>query len=180
MQIYSFLLLSSFAASVNSFVTPNDIDRTSRTNLSAHRRDILTAFGGAAAATFLGSPQPAEASYSAFIAREKDWEERQKGGEVSYSSARSLRSQLSELVPENDDSRSKVFCPNGPSSAVSPLMENKCSDTLMAIPSVYGRTEDVVGNSIPGRAKPNTGGTKISGSSANLATNPSIGGFPKY
>ena len=28
-------------------------------------------------------------------------------------------------------------------------MENKCGDRL-AMPSVYGRTEDVVGNSIPG------------------------------
>jgi len=29
-------------------------------------------------------------------------------------------------------------------------MENKCGDRL-ALPSVYGRTQDVVGNSIPGR-----------------------------
>ena len=44
---------------------------------------------------------------------------------------------------------SKIFCPNGPSAAVSPLMENKCGDRL-ALPSVYGRTDDVLGNSIPG------------------------------
>jgi hypothetical protein len=49
----------------------------------------------------------------------------------------------------NDDSRSKIFCPNGPSAAVTPLMENKCGERL-ATPSVYGRTQDIVGNSIPG------------------------------
>mmetsp|Transcript_32865 Transcript_32865/g.37396 ORF Transcript_32865/g.37396 Transcript_32865/m.37396 type:complete len:180 (+) Transcript_32865:176-715(+) len=179
MQLFAFLILSSVSLSVNGFVFLDGPRRVSITNLSAHRRDILTGLGSIATSAILLSSQPVEASYSAFTAREKDWEQRQKNGEVSYSSARSLRSQLSELVPENDDSRSKVFCPNGPSSAVSPLMENKCSDTLMAIPSVYGRTEDVVGNSIPGRAKPNTA-IQMGGASASLASTPSIGGFPKY
>lgn len=48
-----------------------------------------------------------------------------------------------------NDEGSKIFCPNGASAAVSPLMENKCGDR-QALPSVYGRTEDSMGNSIPG------------------------------
>ncbi len=48
-----------------------------------------------------------------------------------------------------NDEGSKIFCPNGASAAVSPLMENKCGDR-QALPSVYGRTEDAMGNSIPG------------------------------
>ena len=32
---------------------------------------------------------------------------------------------------------------------VSPLMENKCGDR-MAMPSVYGRADDAMGNSVPG------------------------------
>ena len=48
-----------------------------------------------------------------------------------------------------NDEGSKIFCPNGPSAAVSPLMENKCGDR-QAMPSVYGRTQDTMGNSIPG------------------------------
>ena len=53
-----------------------------------------------------------------------------------------------------NDAGSKIFCPNGPSAAVSPLMENKCGDR-QALPSVYGRTEDAMGNSIPGFAGAN-------------------------
>ena len=151
--------------------------------------------------------QPAEASYSAYTEREKDWSERQsKGGEfnymclwlrpssflqqklnstlvfsmestlqyaflkimtkcflefslpdvfehnvtveIKYSSASSLRAQLRDIAPMNDEG-TKIFCPNGPSAAVTPMMENKCSDR-QALPSVYGRTEDSMGNSIPG------------------------------
>ena len=64
---------------------------------------------------------------------------------------------------------SRIFCPNGPSASVSPLMENKCGDK-MALPSVYGRTQDVVGNSIPGFAD--------RGAPATDLTN--LGGFPSY
>ena len=67
--------------------------------------------------------------------------------EIKYSSASSLRAQLREIAPMNENT--KIFCPNGPSAAVSPLMENKCGDR-QALPSVYGRTTDSMGNSIPG------------------------------
>ena len=67
--------------------------------------------------------------------------------DIKVSTANDLRRQLREIVP-NDES-SKIFCPNGSSSAVTPLMENKCSDR-QAAPSVFGRTNDAVGNSIPG------------------------------
>lgn len=84
--------------------------------------------------------------------------------EIQFSSARDLKKQLREIAPMNSEN-SKVFCPNGPSSAVSPLMENKCGDR-MATPSVFGRTEDIVGNSIPGFS----GGKYGSGTTTNLAS----------
>jgi len=105
----------------------------------------VAAFG---VVTTLTTTQRANASYSAFTNREKDWEARQKSGEVKYSDARKLRADLLEVAPMNTSS-SKIFCPNGPSSAVSPLMENRCGDR-QATASVFGRTEDIVGNSIPG------------------------------
>ncbi len=69
-------------------------------------------------------------------------------------------------------SKSQVFCPNGPSAAVSPLMENKCNDQLAA-PSVFGRSDDVLGNSIPGRNS-----AYIGGGAATLSAD--TGGFPSY
>lgn len=142
------------------------------TQLSASRRELFAgAFSLVGAAVIVSSnPDPAQATYSAYEAREKDWEERLKKGEVKVSSSRELRKQLREIVPANDDSRSKVFCPNGTPSNVSPLMENKCSDVLLALPSVYGRTQDSVGNSIPGGF---TGGELTSLTAAT-------GGFPRY
>jgi len=92
--------------------------------------------------------EPAEASYSAYTNREKDWKEREVKGEVKISSPASLRAQLREIAPMNSEG-SKIFCPNGASAAVSPLMENKCGDR-QALPSVYGRSTDAMGNSIPG------------------------------
>ena len=68
--------------------------------------------------------------------------------DIKYSSASSLRAQLREIAPMNDEG-TKIFCPNGTSAAVSPMMENKCSDR-QALPSVYGRSTDSMGNSIPG------------------------------
>ena len=68
--------------------------------------------------------------------------------DIKVSTARDLRNQLREIVPQNSEG-SKIFCPNGASAAVSPMMENKCGDR-MATASVFGRTEDTVGNSIPG------------------------------
>ena len=101
------------------------------------RRQLL--FGALGAAAALGTTTaPAEASYSAYTNREKDWQQRQSKGEIQYSTASSLKSQLREIAPMNTES-SRIFCPNGPSAAVTPLMENKCGDR-MAMPSVYGRT----------------------------------------
>jgi len=96
--------------------------------------------------------------------------------EIKISSSRSLKAQLNEIAPMNSE-RAKIFCPNGPSSNVSPLMENKCGDR-MAIPSVYGRTEDTVGNSIPGF----NGGyyPSVGGGTGSLSASPDIGGFPSY
>ena len=110
-----------------------------------------------------GSPDEATASYSAYTHREQDWEQRSKEGKVNYKKASDLRAELRAIVPANTEG-SRIFCPNGPSSAVSPLMENRCGDR-MATPSVFGRTQDVVGNSIPGFA---------------TATTADTGGFPSY
>ena len=79
------------------------------------------------------------------------------------SNARQLRAQLREIAPMNDEG-SKIFCPNGASAAVSPLMENKCGDR-QALPSVYGRADDAMGNSVPGFA---VGSADGGGGSASL------------
>jgi hypothetical protein len=121
-----------------------------RAKLSSHQDADRRAFILGVSSTFLLPISAAHATYSAFAHREQDWQERKTRGEIQFSTARQLRSQLRDLVPQNDDSSSKIFCPNGPTSNVSPLMENKCSDQL-AMPSVYGRRDDNVGNSIPGR-----------------------------
>ena len=96
---------------------------------------------------------------------------------IKISSARDLRAQLREIAPMNTEASYK-FCPNGPSAAVSPLMENKCGDRL-ATPSVFGRTEDIAGNSIPGLANGRFP-SGVPGGSASLSANPEVGGFPKY
>ena len=147
-------------------------------NSVSSRRDLLRTIGFsfAAAAAATTAPQPASAKYSDYTRREQDWQERLDKGEVKVSSARDLRRQLREIAPMNDEG-STIFCPNGPSSAVSPLMENKCGDRE-AIPSVYGRTQDTVGNSIPGFAGGQYTAKLSSGVSSNIASE--IGGFPTY
>ena len=170
----SLVLYSVIVASVaNSFIIPSGRQHSSASmELSATRRELFVgafSLAGVAVVTSV-SADPALATYSAYAAREQDWEQRLKKGEVKVSSSRELRKQLREIVPANDDSRSKVFCPNGTPSNVSPMMENKCSDVLLALPSVYGRTQDSVGNSIPGGF---TGGELTSLTAAT-------GGFPKY
>jgi len=139
------------------------------------RRQALTGVAAAVWAAALAgtaSPEAASAKYSDYARREKDWEERREKGEVKFSSARDLRAQLQEIAPMNTND-SKIFCPNGPSSNVSPLMENKCGDRL-AIPSVYGRSTDAMGNSIPGFK---AGYDWSAGSSSVSAA---AGGFPTY
>ena len=147
-------------------------------NSASSRRDLFRTIGFSlvAAAAVSTSPRSASATYSAFTRREQDWQERLDKGEVQVSSARDLRRRLREIAPMNDEG-SKIFCPNGPSSAVSPLMENKCGDRE-AIPSVYGRTQDVVGNSIPGFSGGRYTSNIQSGVSSNVASE--IGGFPSY
>ena len=49
-------------------------------------------------------------------------------------------------------------------------MENKCNDQ-QAMPSVFGRSDDMLGNSIPGRST-------IGGGSTSLSAD--TGGFPSY
>eukprot|EP01082_Thalassiosira_pseudonana_P001835 g1448.t1 g1448 contig10:2113800-2114604(+) len=129
-----------------------DISRRSALQKSAAVA-VSSLFG---AAVVGGAVQPSEASYSAYLHREEDWANRAKSGEIQYSNARQLRSQLREIAPMNDEG-SKIFCPNGPSAAVSPLMENKCGDR-QALPSVYGRSDDAMGNSIPGFTSAGRGG----------------------
>ncbi|KAL7442795.1 hypothetical protein ACHAXH_006142 [Discostella pseudostelligera] len=130
----------------------------STTSLNAERcandrRTFLSRGGGAMALLIFGGtttnqPEPAEASYTAYTRREDDWKQRADKGEIKYSNASQLRAQLREIAPMNSEG-STIFCPNGASAAVSPLMENKCGDR-QALPSVYGRKDDIMGNSIPG------------------------------
>eukprot|EP00541_Cyclophora_tenuis_P015062 CAMPEP_0116578728 /NCGR_PEP_ID=MMETSP0397-20121206/21868_1 /TAXON_ID=216820 /ORGANISM="Cyclophora tenuis, Strain ECT3854" /LENGTH=171 /DNA_ID=CAMNT_0004108151 /DNA_START=686 /DNA_END=1201 /DNA_ORIENTATION=+ len=168
---YLVLLLLLAAISTNAFVLPAS-PRASEFALFLGRREF---FSGALVAVVgaTSAAAPAQATYSAYTHREQDWEQRKSSGEVRYSSARDLRKQLQEIVPQNSES-SKMFCPNGPSSNVSPLMENKCGDAL-AIPSVFGRSNDVLGNSIPGVAGRYSAAT-VSGTSISA----NVGGFPSY
>jgi hypothetical protein len=117
-------------------------------------------------------PQSASATYSAYAHREEDWQQRVAQNAIQVSNPKQLRSQLREIAPMNEE-RSRIFCPNGPSAAVSPLMENRCSDIKQATPSVFGRSDDVVGNSIPGFSQEWTS-TVFSSNSADP------GGLPEY
>ena len=146
------LLFCVLSLESTAFITQASSSKHTSLDATCGRRDAF--FGMAigimtVSTTIVSNPEPAEAKYSDYARREKDWEERTSKGEIQISNAKNLRKQLAELVPENNEG-SKIFCPNGASAAVSPLMENKCSDTLMALPSVYGRSNDVTGNSIPG------------------------------
>jgi hypothetical protein len=178
-QLVVVVALVSCCVSSNAFTvqqqSTSSRHQSSPTQLDAmSRRNVFGALV-AGAATLATSSQPAQATYSAYAAREKDWEARQKNGEVQFSSAKALKAQLREIAPMNTE-RSKMFCPNGPSSNVSPLMENKCSDAL-AIPSVYGRTEDVVGNSIPGFAGGRYPSSMTAGNTGSISETV---GFPAY
>jgi hypothetical protein len=181
------ILATSLLASANAFTsvsTQNNIHQATSLNASPSsndnevegRRSFMKNVAGLAfgAAGLVASNQPASASYSAYTNREKDWAERKESGDINYSRAIDLKAQLREIAPMNNDAKSLVFCPNGPSSAVSPLMENKCSDKL-ATPSVFGRTEDIVGNSVPGFA----GGRYTVGGTSTLSA-ADTGGFPSY
>jgi len=150
-------------------------EHISYTSLNAiGRREVFFGMAITMITGTVAGPAPAEAKYSDYARREQDWEDRKKKGEIKVSTAKDLRKQLAEIVPQNSEG-SKIFCPNGASAAVSPLMENKCSDTRMAIPSVYGRSNDATGNSIPGFSKGYAWGP---GESSSIST--SVGGFPKY
>ena len=117
-------------------------------------------------------PQSACASYSAYAHREEDWQQRVEKNAIQVSSPKLLRDQLRQIAPMNEE-RSRIFCPNGPSAAVTPLMENRCSDVRQATPSVFGRSDDAVGNSIPGFSKDWT-------SSIYSSTAADPGGLPEY
>lgn len=175
-KIFALLALICFCNESMAFVSQST-SSSSRESTSLNVIGRREAFLGIASALVTGAvagTQPAEAKYSDYARREKDWEDRKKSGQIQVSSARDLRSQLAEIVPQNSEG-SKIFCPNGASAAVSPLMENKCSDTRMAMPSVYGRSNDVTGNSIPGYSKGYAWGP---GESSSISA--SVGGFPKY
>eukprot|EP00534_Pseudo-nitzschia_fraudulenta_P003643 CAMPEP_0201123852 /NCGR_PEP_ID=MMETSP0850-20130426/9130_1 /ASSEMBLY_ACC=CAM_ASM_000622 /TAXON_ID=183588 /ORGANISM="Pseudo-nitzschia fraudulenta, Strain WWA7" /LENGTH=161 /DNA_ID=CAMNT_0047390949 /DNA_START=239 /DNA_END=724 /DNA_ORIENTATION=+ len=160
-----------------AFVARSSAQHSGSTSLNAvDRREAFLDMASAlvAGTVVVANPRAAEAKYSDYARREKDWDERMSKGEVNVSSAKDLRRQLAEIVPQNSEG-SKIFCPNGASAAVSPLMENKCSDTLMALPSVYGRSNDATGNSIPGFSKGYAWGP---GESTSISS--AVGGFPKY
>lgn len=119
------ILLSSFIA-VNALApnNRNSVDDSVSSRRSLLKNSAASIFSiGAIASTQI--PRAANASYSAYTNRENDWDKRVEKGEVKISSARDLKAQLREIAPMN--AQSEIFCPNGPSSNVSPMMENKCS-----------------------------------------------------
>lgn len=183
-QCQGFSVLSSSHSGVGrtaSSLAVNMVQKEEESSMkNPSRREMFTTMASAfvamsttTAVALTVAPQEASAKYSDYARREKDWEERLSKGEVKISSARDLRAQLQEIAPMNTSS-SKIFCPNGPSANVSPLMENKCGDQLAA-PSVYGRTNDVMGNSIPGFKD---GYAWMPGESSSVSA--SVGGFPSY
>ena len=177
---FSLLNIETSVAFVNHNNAPATpaVPQASMTSLFAEspcsRRDAFLGMAAAFGTAMVASPEQASAKYSDYARREEDWQQRQKNGEVKYSSARDLRRELAEIVPQNSEG-SKVFCPNGPSSNVSPLMENKCSDVRTALPSVYGRSNDVMGNSIPGYS---AGYDWSAGGGSSISA--AAGGFPGY
>jgi hypothetical protein len=176
------LLAQDKKSANNEDASIQNTDANTHTNapdLVNRRQALMAGFGLVAATvttTLTVSAPPAEASYKAYTQREQDWQQRIDAGDVKVSTARSLKSQLKDIAPMNSES-SKIFCPNGPSAAVSPLMENKCGDR-QATASVYGRTQDIAGNSVPGFS----GGKYDSGfgPSSSLSADDSVGGFPAY
>lgn len=170
MRVVAIIILVLGLGLSNALI-PLAVPKQSQTALFSSRREFLAAIP---LAVGLAMPSKAQATYTAYTRREQDWEQRLSSGDVKISSARSLRAQLREIVPQNSEG-SKVFCPNGTPSNVSPLMENKCGDAV-GLPSVYGRTQDVVGNSIPGFRS----GYAMGGDTSSVASLPNVGGFPKY
>jgi hypothetical protein len=178
---YSSSISSSSTATTNTRLSAqlnkDELESTNAPDNILNRRQALLAgvlMAATTVSTLTVSAPPADASYKAYAQREQDWQERIDKGQVKISTARSLRTQLKEIAPMNDES-SKIFCPNGPSSAVSPLMENKCGDR-QATASVYGRTQDAAGNSVPGFS----GGKYESGFGPSTLSADSVGGFPAY
>ena len=168
-----FLAVLLFTSGNANAFQPSQTQARADTSLTAvHRRNFLIGTVATAISTsFQVVVDPADATYTAYSRREQDWQQRSESGEIQFSSAQQLRQQLREIVPQNSES-SKIFCPNGPSANVSPLMENKCGDRKAA-PSVYGRSNDVLGNSIPG-----FGAGRDVGGSGSLSSE--VGGFPAY
>jgi hypothetical protein len=139
---------------INCDIDTTKVDVPAVNDAVIQRRNMVsmmmgTFLGGTTVAMTMTNIQPASATYSAYAHREEDWQQRVAQNSVQVTTPKLLRAQLREIAPMNEE-RSRIFCPNGPSAAVTPLMENRCSDLRMATPSVYGRTEDAVGNSIPG------------------------------
>ncbi|KAL3907636.1 MAG: hypothetical protein SGILL_008792 [Bacillariaceae sp.] len=172
------LNIETSVAFVNHNTAPSITVSQTTTSLFAEspcsRRDAFLGMAAAFGTAMVISPEQASAKYSDYSRREEDWQQRQKNGEIKISTARDLRRELAEIVPQNSEG-SKVFCPNGPSSNVSPLMENKCSDVRTALPSVYGRSNDLMGNSIPGYS---TGYDWSTGGGSSISA--AAGGFPGY
>merc|ERR1719183_2081538 len=95
--VNAFALLPG-ASPARSFAPPSTLFAASGESPSndaavASRRDVLQRSLGifAAGLAFAGNAQPASASYSAYTAREQDWDNRKKTGDISVSSARDLK-----------------------------------------------------------------------------------------
>ncbi|CAB9520399.1 expressed unknown protein [Seminavis robusta] len=90
-------------------------------NPTTSRRAAVFGIMGVVGSTLVGNPEEASARYSSYAHREQDWQERSSAGQVNFKTAKDLRKELQEIAPMNS-SRSKIFCPNGTSAAVSPLV----------------------------------------------------------
>jgi hypothetical protein len=67
-------------------------------NAETSRRAALFGIIGVLGSTLVGSPEEASARYSSYAHREQDWEERKTKGEVSFKTAKDLKSVRSKTT----------------------------------------------------------------------------------
>ena len=103
-----FICVMSFEAT--AFVSQSSSSTSTELNAMG-RREAMFGIASALVAGTVAAPQEAEAKYSDYARREEDWENRKKSGDIKVSSAKDLRTQLAEIVPQN---RGLILCVLGP------------------------------------------------------------------
>ena len=105
-KIYMLTIIGLLVSSGSAFNSVGKTKIPHSWSLSAtnDRRNFISSAFLAVTTVSITNAQPASATYSAYTNREKDWQERQKSGDVKFSSARDLKAQLREIAPMNSES----------------------------------------------------------------------------